>query len=526
MSKIIRNTPSPRPASLAATVRRFLAEEAGAVAVLLVLALVPVLGAIGAAVDLSRAYAVKTRLNYALDAAGLAVGASSGDEETLLEIAQKFFAKNYPEAELGTPSSISLIIDGDHITISATASVDTTFLRWISIDQLDVDAYAEILRETKGLEVALVLDNTGSMASNGKIGQLREAASDLINILFGSQDYPEHLKVSLVPFVTAVNVGSDKTAWLTDDYDPDKFSPDSWRGCVMARDYPHDVQDTSMAVGGKWEPYRWPMEGYYRYTDSSSGGGGWGGWGWWGSGGSSTQQRSYCSNSWDVYSIDNVPSSTMGPNKSCPQPLTPLTNDKALLLSEINDMEPWSDGGTHVNLGMVWGWRVLSPEEPFTEGAEYDDLEWKKVMIVLTDGINQYVSQDSTCRQYENYIDEERQSTHSVEAWRSDNNPEGDGLNSSYTGYGYAFEGRLGTQYRSSAENALDDRVEEVCENIKDAGVILYTITFQLNDSSAQSMYRTCATDETKYFNSPSNEDLAAAFKAIAKDLSNLRLLK
>ncbi len=63
---------------------------------------------------------------------------------------------------------------------------------------------------------------------------------------------------------------------------------------------------------------------------------------------------------------------------------------------------------------MVWGWRVISPTEPFTEGVAYDDDTWQKVIIVLTDGANT--------------IDDE--STHN---------------GSNYSAYGYLNEGRLGT---------------------------------------------------------------------------------
>jgi hypothetical protein len=66
-----------------------------------------------------------------------------------------------------------------------------------------------------------------------------------------------------------------------------------------------------------------------------------------------------------------------------------------------------------------------------------------------------------------------------------------------------------------------------VCQNAKDAGVTIYTITFQSGISNAtRELFRQCATDQTKYFNAPSNQDLINAFENIANQLSQLHIVK
>jgi hypothetical protein len=45
-----------------------------------------------------------------------------------------------------------------------------------------------------------------------------------------------------------------------------------------------------------------------------------------------------------------------------------------------------------------------------------------------------------------------------------------------------------------------------------------------LDDPPTQALFQTCASDADKYFNSPSAEDLRTAFRAIAAELSNLRI--
>jgi hypothetical protein len=93
-----------------------------------------------------------------------------------------------------------------------------------------------------------------------------------------------------------------------------------------------------------------------------------------------------------------------------------------------------------------------------------------------------------------------------------------------YTAYGRLGEGRLGTTSGGAATTEINERMLELCSAMKDEGIIVYTITFQLNSATTKQLYRDCATDEQHYFNSPSNSDLRQTFVAIADELSNLRI--
>ena len=70
----------------------------------------------------------------------------------------------------------------------------------------------------------------------------------------------------------------------------------------------------------------------------------------------------------------------------------------------------------------------------------------------------------------------------------------------------------------------LDLRFAQVCENIKQLNIVVYTITFDLDDVETQELFRQCATDPEKYFNSPDGDTLRASFQAIGAELSNLRI--
>ena len=501
---------------LAALSRRFCRDDRGNVAVITGILLVPALAISGASIDYSRAIAARSQLSSALDTALLSLARTPRGTDT----AAKAYINDYIKdilASNGAPLNWkvdSLYQTDNTIEASLSATLQTALLSVVHMNELSVKVTSEVTRENKKIEVALVLDNTGSMGSNGKIEALRSATNELLTILFTGKNAKEMVKVAMVPFVTSVNVKAPgfKDAWIDKNGEAQNnginFDPNTgptnhyalyasmhgveWKGCVEARPSPYDVQDTKPHPGNKdtlWVPYLWPDE-----PD--------GAWGYSNNylpvmvGGTYEYRQRHTfkyAGSWP--SIDETGPNTRGPNKSCPQPLRPLTNDLAVLKADADKMEPWNNSGTNIALGLAWGWRVISPEEPFTEGVPYENEDVQKAVILLTDGQNVVVSQD----------------THNK---------------SDYNGYGYLSLSNLGTTSNWTAVNKVNDKVATLCTSIKDKGIRVYTITFQLSDTTLKSIFRNCATNANLYYDSPSNEELKLAFRTIAVDLSNLRLSK
>jgi len=451
---------SPNGSIITKLLQRFSRSERGAVMAIFALAVIPLMVAAGLAVDLSRAYLVKSRLSHALDAAGLAVGsmrATSTDPVYLETQFTNFVAANYPSSEVGATHDLTFVDNGGIISVTGKATVDTVFMAIIGIQNITVSSAAQIKVQTKGLELVMVLDNTGSMGSNNKLNDMKTAALDLVGIVFGNETAPSLLKVGLVPFSGSVNIGTSMSSYVADTSSYN-WGTTSWEGCVEARTYPYDVQDADTVTGGVWSPYHWADHNNYNNWDFGGG----------------------------SYNIDTSPPSTKGPNKYCPRPLTPLTNNRATLESEINAM--WASGYTHINYGAVWGWRVASPSAPFTEGAAYTDPDWNKVVIILTDG-------DNTTS------------------------------NSVDTAYGYRSEGLLGSTSSWGTSNELDSRLLDVCTGMKNDGIIVYTIAFGSSIGwGTASMMEDCATKPENYFESPDSATLSQAFRAIGAELKNLHL--
>lgn len=486
--------------------RTFVRDTRGNVAMVFSLMLVPVVVMGGGAVDFNQAMNARARLAESLDAAALAVGSSPNLlPQDAVSLAQAIVAANYPAYEIGDLGPVNVQIDDTNniVILSGTSRVQTAFLGLIGIEHLTVDWETEVRRARTALELVMVLDNTGSM-SGSKISALRDAALLLTDILHDNADDPDMLEIGLVPFSSTVNVGTqfERAWWL----DPDGISPnhsnnfypdanrwdvidsmqyESWDGCVEARDIPLDIEDVAPSPSDPdtlFLPYFAPDEPSYYSGYSNS---------YMSDGTGSSNQLFRLMNS---YKYAGVNPSGAASNWGCTaRPVTPLTQSRAVIDNAIGNMI--ASGTTNIPIGISWGVRVLSPQEPFTEGNPYDDDENIKAMVILTDG--------------ENVI-----------------NGRGNINYSDYSGYGYIREGRLGLVTSSSwaLRNALNERTAAACAYARDQGIRVYTITFQVSSSTTQDMMRDCASHPSLYFNSPSNEALRDAFELIAGDLVNLRL--
>jgi hypothetical protein len=72
----------------------------------------------------------------------------------------------------------------------------------------------------------------------------------------------------------------------------------------------------------------------------------------------------------------------------------------------------------------------------------------------------------------------------------------------------------------------MDERTLQTCNNIKAAGIIVYTVAFQIpgDQAGALTLLQNCATDSDKYFAPNTESELLNAFNAIGKDISMLRI--
>ena len=500
--------------------RRFLVSRRGGVALPFALAALPLTVMSVAAVDFHRADMVRAGLQDALDAATLAVGrstaTSASDVQTLGASSLAANMQPYPNAQLTTDT---FALTGN--TVQSTAAMTMTpLMAGVFGGNLQVTAHSQVMRAVNKLEVALVLDNTGSMAGT-KLSLLKTAASNFVDTLAAAaarSTDPNAVRIGLAPFSMTVNVGStyQTATWM----DTNAVSPINdqifsshanrftlfkqmgvtWAGCVESRQSPYDVQDTAPSAttpATLFTPYFAPDE-------PGNSGTSWNGMTWY----NNYLSDVTTSTTWSArqgyvakYNTKTFVNSgtngttgyKYGPNAGCSlAPIARLTTNWTSLKTAINGMT--AVGDTNIPMGLMWGWRLISPNAPFADGVAYGTPKTTKVVVMMTDGQNQNTSNSNSNASF-------------------------------YSGDGYIWQNRLGIASGSQAQRqaALDAKETTVCNNMKGQGIVVYTVRVDVQDSN-YAVIQGCASSPSQFYDVQDATQLNAVFNAIAGAIENLRI--
>ena len=420
-------------------------------------------GGVGLAIDTSVAYSVRSQLAAAVDAAALAGARAFSHPDRDTDI-QNFFDANFEDGYMGAVLEPLQIVPNEEartITVTARANIPTFFMRVLGTDSTDIAATGQATLSSRDVEVSLVLDVTGSM-SGSKIVDLKAAAKELIGIVVQDQQDPFYTKVALVPYSSAVNVGS-----YADDIRGELTS-----GTCVYSDEPTCTQ--------------------FRYRRASD-------------------------NNWVTYdattcvterpgahiATDAAPSmAPLGPhfeggNACLNAEIMPLSSDKGALNLAVDAL---SIGGfTAGHLGAAWGWYMISPNFGYLWPAEsrpmnYGELHLGrkvlKVVVLMTDGeFNTFYYDGVVAKNASGSIRSEYR------------------INQNAT-HGNSFA-----------------QAEDLCDGMKAEGVEVYTVGFAVGSNSSEANFlRGCATDADHFYLPSSGTDLKQAFRDIATQISNLRL--
>jgi Flp pilus assembly protein TadG len=314
--------------------RRFCADRKGNVAILFGLCVIPVMGLVGAAVDYSRAASVRTAMQAAADAAALAAArdVANQSQAQIAAYAKRVFDANFHRTD-ATLESVTTTKGAKTITVTAKGTVKTTIMAILHVDEMAVGTSSEVGWGTNKIELALVLDNTGSMATSDKMPALKKAANDLLDALEKASPDKDAIKISIVPFDTQVNVGASyrDAKWITYDANLDRYAQTTrtaWAGCLTDRDMPADTQGDGSAL----------------YPAARCGTG----------------------------SLTTI---------------APLTTNFDSLRKTVKAMAP--SGNTNLTIGLAWGLTTLMPGAPIGgDAAAFGTKSLQKIMILLTDGDN------------------------------------------------------------------------------------------------------------------------------------------
>jgi Flp pilus assembly protein TadG len=454
----------------------FLKNTNGNIAVVFSLALVPLLLAAGAGTDILRQNDTQTLLQAAADAAAMAGSSqrTEGDVKTTKTV-KDFLTQNEAYAAILTGATIKSGLDKatGNFYVRINGKVNTTFMALAGIPTLEVGAYSEVNLGGQDLEVALVLDNTASMNSEGRLDSLKSASKSLVDTLFKAKPANGYLKVGIVPFADYVNVGMSNrnVSWMNVPPDTTTVVKN-----VCSVTYPNAVSSNCHNEMGTWNNDGVPTPYTYQVCDWNYG-----------------KAVTVCSdqtiqNKWygcvgsRISPLDTGIGSisTKYPgiqNTSCPQEITPLSDQKATLISAIDAMT--AVGETYIPQGLLWGWNVIDSNEPIT-GAK------TTAQMVAAKGIKSIVLMT-------------------------------DGDNTKSPDYPYHWGG----------DTVLADKItSQLCKNIKAAGISVYTVAFKVTKQSSKDLLAGCASNSEQTFDASDSAGLLVAFDQIAASLAQMRFTK
>jgi Flp pilus assembly protein TadG len=423
-------------------------DTGGNTAIIFGLAAIPLLALGGGAVDFAARARVRGEMQSAGDTAALAAARQVQDaqlkrdstwSENWIQLQHKAeqTARNLLAAGIkGTEGSphFDVSINEEAVIIHAHYDMKTSFLGVIGMNTLAANTLSEVrLPDSTLVEISLVLDYSLSMNQNNKYQRMTAAARDFITKV--GNERGERTKIGIVPFSEFVYAdvansdarapdtsgtnkwdgGSSQDGGWSGGSDPDDPTATASAKCLVNRDYPYSVtNDTPLgAIGSKWQQ-----------ADPDG-----------------SRCRSY--ESGGLKARD-------------------LTSDFAGLGYALSGMHPV--GWTNIALATEMGWHMLSPNEPFTTARDYSDPKLKKILILLTDGVQ------------------------TIEA--------------------------MGPTGEVSIDGA-NNTTEELCDNIKASGISVYTIAYDVDDTSVYSLLSGCASGPSSYFEVHDSSGIGDVFTAI-----------
>nr|WP_256926761.1 TadE/TadG family type IV pilus assembly protein [Sphingomonas sp. TZW2008] len=202
----------------------------GNVLTLFAFALVPLLALAGSAVDISRAYLIKSRLQQACDAAALAgrrgmTGASF--DAVARKAADDMFALNFTRGRYGTTDLTMTYNVGADLIVHGMASVvvPTVIMGMFGKKTIPLEATCDAMLQLPNSDIMFVLDTTLSMAetnvgdTQSKIAALRQSVTDFYTILNNAQSAGSQVRYGFVPYSSTVNVGQLlRREWMVDQW--------------------------------------------------------------------------------------------------------------------------------------------------------------------------------------------------------------------------------------------------------------------------------------------------------------------
>ncbi|WP_159441599.1 VWA domain-containing protein [Roseivivax lentus] len=168
----------------------------------------------GIGVDLMHAELKRTKIQNALDRAVLAAAAIENERDAETVVRDYFRVQGIE----GTLVNISPVehMNYRRVTANGQQFMPTNFMQLLGIDNLHAEGLATAENGIANIEVALILDISGSMTGS-KLEQLKKAASTFVDNALSSEASKASTSISIVPFNATVNMGTTLPDYIAFD---------------------------------------------------------------------------------------------------------------------------------------------------------------------------------------------------------------------------------------------------------------------------------------------------------------------
>lgn len=457
-----------RERARAARLQRFAANTDGALVALFALVSTAVFAIAALSIDYLQLVRTRGALQQSLDNATIAAGIDKMQYNRDPAVSlTSYFDTNW-KGKYGTDTPVATldVNDAERVAASAVVNLPTTFASVLGFKIIPVSATSEARFGIGKTEVALAVDNTGSM-SGTKLSNLIDSAKLMVDEAYALPSAADKIKFGIVPFGQYVNVGLAyrNASWM--EVDSDSTTNVCWQEAPV-----------TSTTNCRTVPYTYYVDGV-RYDTT-------------------TQQCDYTygapvtrcgpqTTTWNGCVGSLAPPKDMSVvadssqrvpglmNRWCNSPLLRLTNDQAAVRAKIDEFV--ATGDTYLPSGLLWGWRLLSPTEPFADGAPTTGpTRARKVLVLMTDGVNTLSAN---------------------------------------------------TPYHESNDRSVSDALTaNLCTAIKAANIEIFTVAYEVTDNAVKDLLRNCANGPPLFFDAANASELRNAFKTIGASLGGVRLAK
>lgn len=440
---------------------QYLNDTRGAFAVNFAIIITVILIAVGVAVDIGSMSSEKTKLQDLSDSVALAAALSGLETEAELQE----YAINYAKAPHFEGAQPQLALKNGSIVVNMSKPHNLFLMSAFDKDIDEINAVTEVTipgSSLRNTNLALVLDTTLSMQGS-KLDALKDAANEMLTGL--DEGNSSNTMISLVPFADYIRipVSNKDQNWLNAPADATRTVNVLDRG---ASTNCRNVATTSENTDIVCDAYV-----YTQRVDNNS---------WEGCMGSRRMGLHVTPD----FDGSRLPGFWQNGNcrESWNNELLPLTKDIGAVKTALDNL--FARGSTYTPAGLIWGWRTLSPNAPFEEVRENPNAS--NIIVLMTDGTN------------------------SVSLNGETNHMEG------------IFH--YGEDTEADSKAAADALTRTLCTSIKNADIEIYTITYEVADTSTKSLFQECATSSNHYFDANNSDSLKTAFLSIGSGISEIRI--